>query len=151
MPRDAAKTRQMNLAVADTSVLVAFSAIHLLDALRAIFAKVLIPEAVCRELIDQGSGWIEASDVQAAIRAGEWIAIEAVTAMQELSKTRWDLFSGEAEAIPLAERHQCPILLDDPEARKVASHRGLLVIGTLGLLILGKRRGIIPGYQSFDS
>jgi predicted nucleic acid-binding protein len=134
----------MTVAVADTSVLVAFSAIQRLDVLRAICSELLIPDAVQRELVEQGAGWKEAAGIQNVIESREWIRVETVTAIPVLPLTRRGLFSGEAEAIALAERHECPILLDDMRARRIASHRGLFVIGSLGLLILGKRQGIIP-------
>ena len=133
----------MILAVADSSVLVAFSAIRRLDVLRAVVSQILIPGAVRRELIDQGVGWIEARDAQAAILSADWIEVENIKALEEMPKTRLGLFTGESEAIPLAELHGCPILLDDPRARRAALERQLLVVGSLGMLVLAKRARVV--------
>ncbi|MBR8834591.1 MAG: DUF3368 domain-containing protein [Stigonema ocellatum SAG 48.90 = DSM 106950] len=52
------------------------------------------------------------------------------------------------EAIALAlETGEQRILLDEREARQVAQSLGLQVIGTLGILLLAKNRGIITQVQ----
>ena len=50
---------------------------------------------------------------------------------------------GEAAAIPLAERLQATLLADDARARQIARQRGLAVVGTLGILLLAKHKGLI--------
>ena len=52
------------------------------------------------------------------------------------------LHSGEAEAIALAvERHADLVLLDDGDARRLASKMGLHFIGVLGILLRAKQHG----------
>lgn len=133
----------MFFAVSDTSVLVAYSAIGRLDVLRAVVPRIFIPGAVRREVVDQGVGWVEAHSAQTAILLADWIVVEIIEGLNQMPKTRFGLFSGESEAIPLAELHNCPILLDDPSARKAARRRQLEVVGSLGVLVLAKRAGII--------
>jgi len=54
------------------------------------------------------------------------------------------LHRGEAEAIALAVELQGAIIaLDDKKARITARRLGLKVIGTLGILILAKKKGLI--------
>lgn len=54
------------------------------------------------------------------------------------------LGDGEREAIALAmEVGAAAIILDDRAARRVAEAAGLNVIGTLGLLLEAKRKGIV--------
>lgn len=51
---------------------------------------------------------------------------------------------GEAEAIALAQtKDDCTILLDDARARKIAQWLKIKQIGTIGLLLRAKRRGLI--------
>jgi uncharacterized protein len=50
---------------------------------------------------------------------------------------------GEAAAIPLAQRLGAALLVDDGAARVVARERGLHVVGTLGVLLLGKQNGYV--------
>ena len=54
------------------------------------------------------------------------------------------LHKGEAEAIVLAKEFSANlILLDDPKARATASHMGLERIGTIGILQLALKQGIL--------
>jgi predicted nucleic acid-binding protein len=52
--------------------------------------------------------------------------------------------AGEAEAIALAQTTaNSTILLDDAHARKIAKRLNIKQIGTIGLLLRAKRRGLI--------
>lgn len=51
---------------------------------------------------------------------------------------------GEAAAIPLAERLGADLLCDDAAGRAEARRRGISVVGTLGVLLLAKRKGLLP-------
>jgi predicted nucleic acid-binding protein len=42
------------------------------------------------------------------------------------------------------EYSNCLLILDDIKARKIAAHLGLLVTGTLGVIIKAKLKGVIP-------
>jgi uncharacterized protein len=56
-----------------------------------------------------------------------------------------DLDAGEREVIALAmEISNSKVLLDEKKARQVAQNFGLQVIGTIGILLLAKSKGIIP-------
>ena len=56
---------------------------------------------------------------------------------------------GEAEAIVLAEEINADaVLIDDLKARKIANLRGLKVIGTIGILLNAKEKGIIKKVKS---
>jgi predicted nucleic acid-binding protein len=90
----------------------------------------------------KGAKFIESDRGTAQKRAAD---VQRVDAASELPRTRAGLFSGEAEAIPLAARHGCTVLLDDLAARRAAGRAGIEVVGSLGLLILAKREGIIAG------
>lgn len=53
------------------------------------------------------------------------------------------MHTGEEHAIALAIEFQTPILLDEKEARKVAREKGLVVIGTVGVLERAAEKGLI--------
>ena len=54
------------------------------------------------------------------------------------------LDAGERAAIHLARALQCPVLMDERRGRQAARRRGLIVIGSAGLLLNAKERGPIP-------
>ena len=59
------------------------------------------------------------------------------------------LDDGEAEAIALArERNANVVLLDERDARETAKRLGLRVLGTVGLLIWGRREGMVQSLKS---
>jgi predicted nucleic acid-binding protein len=52
---------------------------------------------------------------------------------------------GEAEAIELAkELHADRLLIDERKGRKLAADEGVPVIGLLGIVLLAKRKGLVP-------
>lgn len=57
----------------------------------------------------------------------------------------WDLGRGESEVLSLAMRkNNSGAVLDDLQARKSAHLFNIPLIGTLGLIIMAKRKGYIP-------
>ena len=57
---------------------------------------------------------------------------------------------GEASAIALAlEFPESIIILDDYKARKVAENLGLAITGTIGVIIIAKKRGIIGSIKPY--
>lgn len=123
------------LIVSDTSVLIALYSIGRLEILRTIFNEVIIPEGVSTELITE----------EHTFKFEEWIKIKKITNTDLFDSFYLNLDKGESEAITLSiEIHPDYILLDDKEARKSAKSIGLNVIGTVGILVLAKKRGLIP-------
>ena len=70
------------------------------------------------------------------------ISLDYISLLKTLLST---LDKGEAEAIALAKQEASDILLiDELLGRKIAKKHGLKVIGTGGILVEAKRRGLIP-------
>jgi predicted nucleic acid-binding protein len=125
--------------VSNTSVLIGLSTIGQLDLLPTRFAEgLLIPEAVWREVVQEGGGRTGAREVATA----DWIRVQRVQTRSLVLLLRADLDEGEAEAIALAQEVAADIvLLDERDARRAAMRLGLQVVGTVGLLIEAKRLG----------
>ena len=73
----------------------------------------------------------------------EWIRVIDVTVSAVVQA--WDLGPGESAVLSWA--HQVPgteAIVDDLAARRCARVLGVAVRGTLGLVLLAKRRGRIP-------
>lgn len=120
--------------ISDASPLISLTAVDRLDLLRELFGHVLIPAAVYDEVFgepDRGS-------------CPEYIRLGKVTRQETVRFLAMNLHPGESEAIALALEQRCSlIILDDKEARETAARLDLKVIGTLGVLLLAKKRGVI--------
>ena len=119
--------------VSNSSPLIAFAAIELLNLFPALFDSVLIPPAVAREI------------APSIPTAPPWLRVRDVRTPLPQAVLRRSLGDGEREALALAVEIQAErILLDDRPARRVAQELQLLVTGTAGILLAAKRHGLIP-------
>ncbi|MCK5055623.1 MAG: DUF3368 domain-containing protein [Candidatus Aminicenantes bacterium] len=123
-------------AVCDTSVLIALESVEKIHLLHEIFSHILIPEEVFNELEIEQRGF----------KLEQWIIVKKITNIDLCSSLYLNLDLGESEAITLAlEKKTDFILLDDKEARKAARNLGLKIIGTVGMLLLAKEKGLLSG------
>jgi predicted nucleic acid-binding protein len=118
--------------ISNTGPLIALAQIDQFDLLRRLFGNLLIPPAVRAEIQDEISA--------TALAAAAWITIQPVRNTLAAELLRQELDAGESDAILLAQETGADlILLDDRAATRKARALGLRVIGTLGVLLLGKR------------
>lgn len=122
--------------VVDTGPLITLVGVKLHDLLPQLYGELLVPEQVLAEY-QMG---IQPSDPD--LRALPWLQICPITIEPRLLD---DLDAGEAAAISLAQARGAPaVLLDDRAGRRVARERGLLVVGTLAVLLRAKAARLIP-------
>ncbi|NBQ65509.1 MAG: DUF3368 domain-containing protein [Verrucomicrobia bacterium] len=118
------------IVVSDTSGLSVLITVGRENLLPKLFQKVIIPEAVRRELESYHPKlpvWLECREVA-----------------KGKDKAPGHLGEGEWEAILLAEQARADLLLmDEKPGRRIAEGRGLQVIGVLGVLVQAKRQGLI--------
>lgn len=129
------------IVVANAGPLIALGQISHIDLLRSLFGELRIPMAVKHEVSGPGHSRIGQQEISTA----NWIHVCEVhnTTAVELLQERLDL--GESEAIVLAiELNADLLLIDEARGRRVAESRGMEKTGTLGVLIMAKRRGLIP-------
>lgn len=117
--------------VVDSTCLIGLERIGQLDVLPALFDPVVVPPEVAREF---GTPL-------------PWLKVESPTNRAFIAALKLLLDDGEAEAIALASERGCKIILDDRQARSVGNSLGLSIIGTVGILLLAKRSGIIPAIK----
>jgi uncharacterized protein len=125
--------------ICNATPLINFAAINRLDILEDVFERVIIPEAVYGETTESNF-----PSVGVIIQAtnSSWLQICSVKLAINIPT---DLDAGEREVIALAiEISNSKVLLDEKRARQVAQGLGLDVIGTIGILLLAKSKGIIP-------
>lgn len=129
-----------SLIVSNTGPLIALDACNQLDLLRSLYDRVVVPEEVERELA-RGGGTALPSGLTAAHRA--WIEVLPLS----IQSSPWllaRLDAGEAAVIRLALEIGSPIvLMDEKRGVKVARNEGLNAIGSVGILMLAKSRGLV--------
>lgn len=126
--------------VCDTTVLLYLGRIDQLDLLRALFSAVYIPEQVMTEL---DMGRLIRQDIVNP-RDFDWATLVTVTPLEIIRLPPNRLGLGERAVIAYAQAHNCDIVgLDDFQARALAEQMNLRVVGTLGILLLAKRNGLI--------
>jgi len=117
--------------VLDSACLIALERIGQLDLLPRLFEPLFCPPEVAREF-GVPLPWLQVQEpAEAALVATLKILVD----------------DGEAEAIALAAERRVRIVLDDGRARAVGRRLGLEMIGTVGLVVQAKRRGLIPAVR----
>jgi predicted nucleic acid-binding protein len=132
----------MPIIISNASPLIALCNINQLRLLKSLWEEILIPEAVYREVVEDGAGKTGADIVSQA--CGEWIKVVAVKNTQEVNALKAILDDGEAEVIALGqELNSDLLLLDNREPRLFASSANLDIIGTVGIIKLAWLKGLI--------
>jgi predicted nucleic acid-binding protein len=132
--------------ISDSSVLIALSSISQLSVLQERFPQgVMIPEAVWREVVEAGGERPGAGEIRAAV----WIQRRAVEDRDYVRLLAAEIDEGEAEVIGLARQEGADVvLLDEKESRRMGGRLGLRVLGTVGLLVWAKRKGLIASLDA---
>jgi predicted nucleic acid-binding protein len=126
--------------VADTGPLIAFGRIGKLDLLPQVLGEILVPNAVVAEcLADLGKPGALA--IREALRARLLTKSPDPSPAQEPFPV---LDAGESAAIRLAVKLSASVLIDEKTGRAIATKLGLTVIGSGGVLLAAKKRGLIP-------
>ena len=128
------------IVVADSSPLIALARVRRLDLLRSLFGQLLVPDAVWREVVEDGADRLGATDVAEAT----WIERRTIVDSSLVNLLRHDLGAGEAEAIVLARESKADfVLMDERLGRSAARRLGLKVVGLVGVLIEARERGLV--------
>ena len=125
----------MSGVVADASPLIAFQQIGHLSLVEALFAELIMPPAVARE-------------VAASVPRHAWVVERRLTVPLAPQVIEAALGAGESEAISLALEMQADrLIVDEKAGRHLAQALGLSVVGSLGLLLAAKRKHMIPAVR----
>lgn len=136
----------MRLVVADTSPLRYLVQIGQIDLLPRIFEKTFLPLAVADELRHPSAppavrGWMQ--------QPPAWLEVIPVVEVDDPALDALD--RGERSAIALGLSLEADlILIDDRKGAVVARDKGFEVTGTLGVLDLAARRGLVDLVDVFD-
>jgi len=132
------------IVVSDTTAIINLAMIGYLHLLPDLFGTILIPTEVYQEVIGNGGEMVGAEEVA---KAG-WIQVKTPKNQAFVNQLLKDLDAGEAEAIVLAlEEHADLLVIDERKGREAAKKHQLSIIGLLGILVIAKRKGLIPAVK----
>jgi predicted nucleic acid-binding protein len=121
--------------ISDTSCFIILSKIDELDLLQKLYGQVTTTLDIAKEFGE---------------KLPDWIIIEKVTDKYSQQILEMQIGKGESSAIALAlEIQDSTLILDDFKARKIAKNLGLVVTGTIGIIIKAKLIGIIPSIKPY--
>lgn len=125
--------------ICNASPLIALSQIGRLDLIAALADRVLVPATVIAEVAAGGQG----NDTDDQVRESPLVEVIADVAVPE-RVANWRLDAGETQVLAHAlTRTGAGVVLDDWAARRCARLLAIPMTGTIGLVALAKRKGIL--------
>ncbi len=131
----------MKLVVADSSPLIVFARSELLPILRQVIREIVVPQTVYEECTGDMSK--PGAKIIAEAHHARLLTVHPDSLVQALPTNMPMLDKGEIAAISLAIELSEPILMDERLGRQAATAHGLAVIGSAGILLTAKRKGLI--------
>ena len=129
------------LVIADSSALVALAISEALDMLILLYDEVKVPQGVYDEVTEPKKS--QASTL-ATFLEGRVLPVN----MERFVFNMGRLGRGELEAMALYKELRADLLLiDDRKARAIAEHNQIRCVGSLGILLLAKERGLIKSIK----
>jgi len=129
--------------VVNASPLICFYKSGLLDLLPALFTEIVVPDKVYNEIIAKGV--VDISSISLFTNKKFRQVDEVIMPLSILS---WDLGVGENSVLSFAIKNpECWAIIDDKEAWRCAKSLGCQFTGTVGVIVLAKRRGLIKSIR----
>lgn len=130
--------------ICNTSPLILLAKIGRLDLLTQLYEEVIIPSSVLDEVGAKPGK--EVGEIQTLLQSQK-LRLRKLK-KQPLEGLPEDLGVGEQETIALAlETKADLVILDDRHGRRIARERGLLITGTVGVLVEARDRKVIPSVR----
>ena len=127
-------------AVINSSPVISLSLVKQLELLFKIYDEIFIPKSVYHEVVIEGTGKVGSDNLE---------TISRFTVLEPDNKTLKDtimleLDEGEADVIAIAKENNINyVIIDEFAGRQYASLLNLKVTGSLGILLVGKKLGLI--------
>jgi len=135
------------IVVSDTTPLISLLKIGHISLLEKLFGRVLIPQAVYREL----SANIKYQHEALQITQSDFIEVKVVENVGAVDVLRrvTGLDQGESEAIVLADELNADVLLmDEVKGRVVSGEMGIKVMGTIGILMVAYEERELTSFEA---
>lgn len=133
----------MRRIIVNSTPMIIFSKIGMIDILHKLFGEIIIPQAVYDEITYK-------SDIVCKIvENNNWINTAKIGSNADKVMYKSKLHDGEVEVMILAQEmgKDVLVIIDDNAAKKAAKYLGLTVTGTLGVLLMAKRRDYIDNLK----
>lgn len=129
--------------VVNASPLICLFKSGMLDLIPALFTEIIVPDKVYQEITVKG-------DID--ILSVPLFSSKQVKQISDISippsVIAWDLGEGESSVLSFALKNpEFCVVIDDREARRCAMSLGCRYIGTVVIILLAKRRGIIASVK----
>ena len=126
-------------AVINASPLIFLSRGGYLDLLRQFAERILVPAPVAEEIRMKGPDDVTAR----ALSETPWIEVVPIPRVPE-EVIEWGLGTGESSVLAIAVAHPgMEAIIDDLAGRKYAECLGIPLRGTLGIVLVAKKRGVV--------
>ena len=115
-----------------------------LELLKILYLEIIIPKKVYEEL----QILVDLEITTREQLAQDWIKIKDVQSEELVQKFQEELDRGEAEALALAiEIGADYLLIDEKAGRVVARNNQIKILGTIGVLLNGKKAGLVKSVK----
>lgn len=131
--------------VADAGPLIALAKLQQLDLLLKLFSKIHIPDAVFVEAT-QNQTRSDARSIRSFTT--KHLMLTPASTDPLCDKLRKSLHEGETQALVLAKKLNCAVLMDERKGRQIARYYQISVVGVLGVLLQAKREGYVTQIRS---
>jgi predicted nucleic acid-binding protein len=123
--------------VVNASPLICLSKSGLSNLFPALFTEIVVPDEVYQEITAKSG----INLVSTKFKKTDELELPSIIAS-------WDLGKGESGVLAFALQNRSHwAVIDDREARRCAAALGCRHIGTVGIIVLAKKRGIIPSVR----
>jgi predicted nucleic acid-binding protein len=120
--------------IADASCLIVLQNIQELSILRKLFGEVFITQEVEKEF---------------GFDLPEWIKVKTVQNKTQQNALKLILDEGEASSIALSlETKDSLLIIDEKKGRRIAQELNLKIIGTLGIILRAKEKGLVNSIEN---
>lgn len=124
--------------VIDASPIICFSKAKLEFILEKLFSEILIPKSVYNEILNGPKD----DRVIKVVKSSSWLKVVKVEKVNN-EIAIWNLGKGETEVLTIAYENRSFKAIIDDAARKCSKVLGIPFMGSGGILVLAKKRGII--------
>ena len=122
----------MKLIIADTSCLILYDKIDQFDILKRTFTEIVVTKEVAEEFGELPN----------------WVKTVSISESEQFVRLINQLGKGEASAITLAlENKNSILLIDEKKGRKIAQQLNINIIGSLGVLLKAKEKGVVRSVE----